>query len=176
MIGPLQGVFLVLLIFQGILISWDELYYHRKRVLSLWEKWGHPLDTLVFTLALGSLWLYGVSLISIGLGVFSCLFVLKDEWVHLKHCGVGEQMLHGLLFMLHGGLLLTAHGMVWFDLYPNGVSILPAESEPSFSISFTTELVLLAAIGASCFFVVVQLSGQFFRTPHFQVQEKFLWK
>ena len=41
------------------------------------------------------------------LGLFSCLFVTKDEFVHAKECVAGEQWLHALLFVLHPVILLS---------------------------------------------------------------------
>ncbi len=31
---------------QGLAILVDEFYFHRRRGLPIWERWGHPLDTL----------------------------------------------------------------------------------------------------------------------------------
>ena len=47
-----------------------------------------------------------------GLAIFSCLFVTKDERVHLGHCCAAEQWLHALLFTLHPLVLLSA-GLLW---------------------------------------------------------------
>lgn len=92
------------------LMFWDEFYYHYKRGLPQWERWGHPLDTftvaacygwaLASTPSLPNQWVY------FGLSVFSTLFITKDEWVHSKECGAGESQLHALLFTLHPMVLL----------------------------------------------------------------------
>lgn len=91
----------------GMLV--DEVWYHRRRGLPVWERWGHPLDTLTvlvcygMALALpptqGSLALFASA------ALFSCLFVTKDEWIHARHCTGGEMWLHAALFMMHPVLL-----------------------------------------------------------------------
>jgi hypothetical protein len=87
----------------------DEIAFHRRRILPVWERWGHPLDTLSLLFCLGlalalppdRLWT-GLYLV---LAVFSCLLVAKDEWVHARHCAPGEHFVHALLFLLHPVLL-----------------------------------------------------------------------
>jgi len=48
----------------------------------------------------------------VGLATFSCLFVTKDEGVHLSHCRMAEQRLHAVLFTLHP-LVLASVGLLW---------------------------------------------------------------
>lgn len=113
---------------QGIAIFFDESIFHIKRGLPLWERIGHPLDTLTTLLCLGFILLVPYSDAAlkwyIGLALFSCLFVTKDEWVHKHHCPPMEQWLHALLFLNHP-IVLTAAGLMWaspalgsLQLYP----------------------------------------------------------
>jgi len=94
----------------------DEFYFHRRRGLPRWERLGRPLDTL--TVLACFVWLLSaapsaLSLgVYVGLSVFSCLFVTKDEPVHSKQCRPNEQWLHALLFILHPLVLLSA-GLLW---------------------------------------------------------------
>jgi hypothetical protein len=39
---------------------------------------------------------------------FSCLFITKDEWIHVRHCTGGEMWLHAFLFVMHPVLLAIA--------------------------------------------------------------------
>lgn len=91
-------------ILQGMLMVIDEVL-HYKRGLGLWERLGHPLDTLtVFVpLAMVSMNDYSETGLNvfIALGAFSCLFITKDEFVHTKECSSFENWLHSLLFILH---------------------------------------------------------------------------
>lgn len=102
---------------QALAISIDEIWFHRHRGLPRWERIGHPLDTLTISSCLAwlaiaprtehSLWLYGA------LAVFSTLFVTKDEFVHAKLCGGGEQWIHAVLYVLHPIVLATFAWMWW---------------------------------------------------------------
>ncbi|MES3037612.1 MAG: hypothetical protein V4736_06865, partial [Bdellovibrionota bacterium] len=87
---------------QGLLLVADEIFFHYRRGLPAWERWGHPLDTLTVLLPFISLFLFPENLfLFAGLALISTLFVTKDEWVHNEECGPGEQWLHSLLFILH---------------------------------------------------------------------------
>ncbi len=106
----------------------DEAWYHRRRGLGRWERWGHPADTLTvlvcYLLALaapaaaGPGFSAGFNGLPAGLGLyldaaaFSTLFVTKDEWIHAGACTGGEMWLHAFLFALHPVLLFLAglHG------------------------------------------------------------------
>ncbi len=103
-------------ILQTPLILFDEWAFHRKRALPKWEKIGHPLDTLSVGLALflPAFLPYSPTLLKvyIGLSVFSCLMVTKDEWVHKHHCPATEHWVHALLFLNHP-ILLAAGGFIW---------------------------------------------------------------
>lgn len=96
----------------------DELYFHRRRGLPLWERIGHPVDTAsvlaCYVLALAvpasatSLPWYAL------LAAFSCLLVTKDEFVHASRCEPAEQWLHAVLFVLHP-IVLGAGAWLWFQ-------------------------------------------------------------
>lgn len=101
---------------QGLLMFVDEFYFHHKRGLPLWERLGHPLDTLT-TLACYVFILMNEPstnhiLIYIGLACFSCLFVTKDEFVHAQECKAPEIWLHSILFILHPITFLVA-AIIW---------------------------------------------------------------
>ncbi|MEO7425719.1 MAG: hypothetical protein ABI036_11065 [Fibrobacteria bacterium] len=90
----------------------DELWFHRRRGLPAWERWGHPLDTLTvlacYALALALPPTRNGLLLYAGAAIVSTLFITKDEWVHARHCGGGESWLHACLFSLHPVLLAIA--------------------------------------------------------------------
>jgi len=106
---------LVVLIFaaQGLVLGTDEIFFHYRRGLPLWERWGHPLDTLsvllclcvALTLPAHAPW----TGVYFGLAVLSCLSVTKDEWVHTQACPPAEHWLHALLFLLHPALLWAVY-------------------------------------------------------------------
>lgn len=106
------------IILQGIVMMIDEFYFHHKRGLPLWEKIGHPLDSLTVI----SCYLFLVLKnptetnikIYIGLCIFSSLFITKDEFVHAKKCEPLENWLHSVLFILHPITLLAA-GIIWIN-------------------------------------------------------------
>jgi hypothetical protein len=103
-------------VLQGLIMVVDEFHYHKKRGLPLWERIGHPLDTLS-VLACYSFLLFAIPSDQslgwyFGLCLFSCLFITKDEFVHAKLCAPGEIWLHSLLFVLHPITLFLA-GYVW---------------------------------------------------------------
>jgi hypothetical protein len=50
----------------------------------------------------------------VALALLSCLFVTKDEPVHARLCGPGEQWLHALLFVLHPVVFLC-YALLWRD-------------------------------------------------------------
>lgn len=118
-------------VLQTALIFFDEFYFHHKRGLPRWERIGHPLDSLSVLLC----FIYvlfcpydGLHLkIYIGLALFSCIFVTKDEFIHKECCPASEQWLHALLFINHP-ILLSLLGILW-SLYQ---SVIP----PSFLIPF----------------------------------------
>jgi 2-polyprenyl-6-hydroxyphenyl methylase/3-demethylubiquinone-9 3-methyltransferase len=86
---------------QALAMLVDEGVFHRRRELPRWERIGHPLDTLTIAICLVWLLLGGSLAVYIALAIVSTLFVTKDEGVHAKLCGAGEQWLHAVLFALH---------------------------------------------------------------------------
>ncbi len=98
-------LFLTPFLLQALAIALDEFYFHQRREIPNWERWGHPFDTgftlgcyvLIWALPpmASSLWIYVI------FATISSLFVLKDEWVHARLCSGGELALHALLFSLH---------------------------------------------------------------------------
>ncbi len=103
----------------------DEFYFHHQRGLPTWEKLGHPLDTMTVLAcfaflhfappSLETLWIY------LGLSAFSCLFVTKDEPIHVQVCSGAESWLHAVLFMLHPLVLLSA-GLIWYAAAVGGTA------------------------------------------------------
>ena len=106
-------------ILQAILMGIDE-NFHAKRGLGLWERLGHPLDTLTVFVPLSYIAINennsNSMIVFIILGVFSCLFITKDEFVHHRECSSTEQWIHSLLFILHPAIFLTS-GILW-KFYP----------------------------------------------------------
>lgn len=97
-------------ILQGGCMVVDEFYFHERRGLPLWEKVGHPLDTLTVFLCFLYL-LIGTPDVTtyVGFAAFSCLFITKDEFVHKSVCSGTEQWLHAMLFVLHPLSFLSAY-------------------------------------------------------------------
>lgn len=101
-----------ILILHAVLMIGDEFWFHKKRNLPLWERWGHPIDTfsviacysfaLFFPSTLMTICIY------IALALLSIILITKDEWVHARLCSGGELWIHALLFILHPVLLLLA--------------------------------------------------------------------
>lgn len=107
---------LIPFLLQTCLMSFDECLFHRKRDLPRWERIGHPLDTFSVLAVYGLLMLFPFSkdMLAwfIGLGILSCLFITKDEFVHKHHCCASEQWLHAVLFVNHP-ILLASLGILW---------------------------------------------------------------
>jgi hypothetical protein len=103
-------------IIQTLVIMVDEFYFHVRRGLPKWERLGHPLDTLTVLACFAFILFVPYSSfalrIYIGLAIFSCVFVTKDEFVHKECCPASEQWLHALLFLNHP-VVLTAAGLIW---------------------------------------------------------------
>lgn len=111
------SLLLVPVALQGLAMFVDEFFFHRRRGLPRWERLGHPLDTLTVAACYG--WLVGVPEnyphalgVYVGLCVFSCLFITKDELVHAKLCRPLEGWLHAVLFVLHP-IVFLAFGLIW---------------------------------------------------------------
>jgi 2-polyprenyl-6-hydroxyphenyl methylase/3-demethylubiquinone-9 3-methyltransferase len=111
---------------QGLAMAVDELGCHRRRPVPRWEWLGHVLDTVVFLGCLAWPLLFppdparvrGYAL----LAAVSCLLITKDELVHRRLCGGGEQWLHAVLFILHP-VVLIATACLWLGA---GTAALPA--------------------------------------------------
>ena len=103
-------------ILQGVVIFFDEVFFHIKRGLPKWEQLGHPLDTLTVLLCMAFvIWVpfsKTALIVYIALAIFSTLFVTKDEFVHKEHCCAREQWLHAVLFTLHP-ITLASAGFIW---------------------------------------------------------------
>lgn len=101
---------------QALAILFDEGYFHYRRGLPLWERIGHPLDTLSMAACLAFVIYAPFStqnlIIYTLLASFSCLMVTKDEFIHKEHCPGAENWLHALLFILHPITLITA-AVIW---------------------------------------------------------------
>ncbi|MBA2728965.1 MAG: hypothetical protein H0U49_12440 [Parachlamydiaceae bacterium] len=101
---------------QALAIGFDEIYFHLRRGLPKWERIGHPLDTFSLLICfIFILWMPFDShtvKIYIGLSIFSCLMVTKDEFIHKEHCPGAENWLHAFLFLLHP-ITLAVAGMIW---------------------------------------------------------------
>lgn len=111
-------VFYLPFIVQAAVIFFDEFYFHIRRALPRWERIGHPLDTLSIIICLAYALVLPFSRIALVLflilGVISCLFVTKDEFVHKEHCKASEQWLHALLFLNHP-IVLFSMGWMWIQ-------------------------------------------------------------
>lgn len=96
----------------GIIMATDEFWFHWKRNLPRWERWGHPIDTLsfIFCFALAiilpgskeNVYVYSFA------ALLSMLLITKDEWIHSRYCTAFEMWLHALLFLIHPILLAVA--------------------------------------------------------------------
>ncbi len=110
-------------ILQAIAMIFDELYFHKKRGLGLWEKLGHPLDTLTvivcFAYIITNTYSENNLYIFMGLSFFSSVFVTKDEFVHTELCDAKENWLHAFLFILHPICFISAAYLWKNNLYMN---------------------------------------------------------
>lgn len=101
----------------------DEFLFHRERGLPLWERIGHPLDTLTVIICYGFVLTAAPSraalLVFVGLACFSALFTAKDELIHARLCRRAEHQTHIVLFVLHP-LVLAAVGLLWWLGTPHG--------------------------------------------------------
>lgn len=124
-------IYVLPFVLQGIILGVDEFYCHRKRKMRRWERLGHPLDTLTFVACLTCLYFSEKSsaalFIYAMLGIFSCLFITKDEWEHRDLTTGFENWLHSLLFILHPIVLIWAAAL-WEQqiLWPIEVSMIGA--------------------------------------------------
>lgn len=118
----LSELIIIPFLLQGLLMMVDEFYYHRKRGLLRWERIGHPIDTLSVLVCFLFIFIFEPTMSNIfwyvGLSLFSCLLVTKDEFEHKKYCEAGEQWLHAVLFILHPIIFLAA-GLIWYQVSLN---------------------------------------------------------
>lgn len=119
MFGP--WALLAPLIAQAAVMGIDELYFHRERGLGLWERVGHPLDTLTVLACIGWIAVAAPSPahveLYVGLAAFSCVFVTKDEFVHARRCRAGEHWVHAMLFLVHP-LSFASLALLWPSVHP----------------------------------------------------------
>lgn len=112
----MKTIFLAAAAVQGLLMIFDEFYFHWKRVLPRWERIGHPLDSLSLLLPMGIAAFASRTapneIAFISLGILSCVFITKDEWIHHAHSPPSENWVHSLLFVLHPVILFTAY-TIW---------------------------------------------------------------
>lgn len=102
--------FFALITVQGLILGVDEFFFHWKRDLPPWERWGHPVDTFLFLAPLLVLWWSPEETgLFAGLAVLSSLVITKDEFHHSRWAGGAEQWLHSLLFLLHPAVLGAAY-------------------------------------------------------------------
>lgn len=101
---------------QGVLMTIDEFFFHRRRGLPLWEKVGHPADTASVLAVYMFINLNPPSsennAVMAGLALFSCLLITKDEFIHTGICTAGENWVHSILFLLHP-ICFWAAALVW---------------------------------------------------------------
>lgn len=111
---------LIPFVLQVLWIAIDEFYCHHQRKLPRWERIGHPLDTITVLACL--FWILYIPptatsvRVYLALSIFSSLFVLKDDDVHYRECGVFERWLHTFVLTLHPVVLLSA-GLLWPALH-----------------------------------------------------------
>jgi len=108
---------------QALAMGVDEFGCHRRRPVPRWEWLGHLLDTVVFLACLACPLLLdpvpGRIRLYVLLAAASCLLITKDELIHRRLCGGGEQWLHAVLFILHP-VVLTAAAWLWLGPVPRG--------------------------------------------------------
>lgn len=109
-------ILLIPFVLQAVAIFFDEYYFHRKRGLPLWERIGHPVDTLSAFACYAFISFNQPTELNIyiyvGLCAFSSLLVTKDEFVHTEKCEAKENWLHAILFILHPVTFFCA-GLLW---------------------------------------------------------------
>ncbi len=150
---------------QAVSITLDEYVFHIKRGLPKWERIGHPLDTLSVLSCFLFVFFFPYSETHfkwyIGIAIFSCILITKDEFVHKHHCPASEQWLHALLFVNHP-IMLAALAFMW--------PVLSAETLPSWVPAFFNHKqafypFLLMQIGTISFFLLYQV-----------IYWNFIWK
>lgn len=141
-------------IIQALAITIDEFYFHHQRGLGLWERIGHPMDTITVLISYTFCLSYSYSpsnlLVFIGLSTFSCLFVTKDEFVHNDLCSGPEQWLHSILFLVHSLCFFTL-GILWS--LPKSTTLLSISS----FINLTIFDFIIGQIFILCVFTIYQI-------------------
>ncbi|WP_158998894.1 hypothetical protein [Pigmentibacter ruber] len=116
-----------LMILQGVVMFFDEFYFHQKRKLPRWERIGHPIDTFFFLLCYLVILFMPMTKATIMLylifATFSCLIIIKDEVIHLNKCTALEQYLHAVLFILHPIILIILF-FTWGSISENKTEII----------------------------------------------------
>lgn len=150
-------LFLLPFAVQTLVILVDEFYFHVRRGLPKWERIGHPLDTLTvlacFAFVLFVPYSSWALKAYIGLAIFSCLFVTKDEFVHKECCPASEQWLHALLFLNHP-IVLTAVGLLWTVIVQSHV---PSWMSPLLPYSDLLRSMMLVQTGVVFLFFIYQV-------------------
>ena len=107
---------------QGFLTFFDEFIFHKRRGLGKWERVGHPMDSFFFLIPFIYTQFFSSSYVFLGLCLFSCLIITKDEFVHSKECEGSEQLLHALLFVIHP-IALMGLALAWEHKYNTIIQI-----------------------------------------------------
>lgn len=116
--GFISWIFFLPFALQGLAMSVDEFCFHQKRGLPLWERAGHPLDTLSVLICFLYLKRHTTPsaedlMTYLRLALFSCLLITKDEWIHCHVCTPVEHWIHSVLFLLHPICLALAAWIWW---------------------------------------------------------------
>jgi hypothetical protein len=131
-------------VLQALITFFDEFYFHHKRGLPLWERIGHPLDTLTVLACYVFLKTHSFSegnlAIYLGLVGFSCLFITKDEFVHHENSNAPEQWLHSVLFILHPIVLLS---MLFTWVAPESISFITIKDQQVFQTFFEGQFYII---------------------------------
>ena len=113
-----MNLFYVPFVLQAGLMLVDEFYCHQRRELPLWERVGHPLDTLSMLICIGMCVLLAPTASNLQwyliAAVISSLLITKDEFIHKTVCTSLEHWLHSLLFVIHPTCLIAA-GYLWSE-------------------------------------------------------------
>jgi 2-polyprenyl-6-hydroxyphenyl methylase/3-demethylubiquinone-9 3-methyltransferase len=125
--------------------------FHLRRGLPAWERWGHPLDTLVvvacFALALRAPAAPAGMALYVVAAVLACLVVTKDEWVHARHCGGTEAWLHACLFLLHPVILGIAGAWAFGGFSVGAFTLGHSPGHEGFGVFLAVQTALTALFG-----------------------------
>jgi 2-polyprenyl-6-hydroxyphenyl methylase/3-demethylubiquinone-9 3-methyltransferase len=101
-------------------------------------------------------WSWGAFQWFLGLSIFSCLLITKDEWVHATHCSPTELWLHSILFILHP-LALIATAVLWFSASSQQIQGDPFMPQSLLPDPLWSATVLLAQFGILTAFGIYQV-------------------